>query len=76
MDANGQSRPVTLEANRFNCYKNPLINRQVCGGDFETTVERSQWGITWGLTFGFEDKVRQPLSGDESARFRLGSAWG
>lgn len=54
----GQSRPVTLKANRFNCYKNPLINRQVCGGDFETTVERSQWGITWGLTFGFEDKVR------------------
>jgi polyisoprenoid-binding protein YceI len=43
---------------RFNCYQNPLIKRQVCGGDFETTVERSQWGILWGLNFGFEDKVR------------------
>jgi len=21
-------------------------------------VQRSQWGITWGTTFGFEDKVR------------------
>jgi polyisoprenoid-binding protein YceI len=54
----GQTRPVTLKASRFNCYLSPLINRQVCGGDFETTVERSNWGITWGIPFGFEDKVR------------------
>ncbi|MDM0074903.1 YceI family protein [Variovorax sp. J2P1-59] len=54
----GQSKPVTLKANRFNCYTSPLINRQICGGDFETTVERSNWGITWGIPFGFEDKVR------------------
>ncbi len=54
----GKSRPIVLKANRFNCYQNPLIKRQVCGGDFETTVERSQWGIVWGLAFGFEDKVR------------------
>ncbi|MDM0001485.1 YceI family protein [Variovorax sp. J22P240] len=54
----GQSRPVTLKANRFNCYLSPLINRQICGGDFETMVERSNWGITWGIPFGFEDKVR------------------
>ena len=54
----GQTKPVLLKANRFNCYLNPLIKRQVCGGDFETTIERSQWGILWGLNFGFEDKVR------------------
>ena len=54
----GQTRPVTLKAVRFNCYLSPLINRQVCGGDFETTVQRSDWGITWGLNFGFENKVK------------------
>lgn len=53
----GQTRPVVLKASRFNCYLSPLMNRQTCGGDFETTVERSNWGITWGLAFGFEDKV-------------------
>ncbi|WP_162595254.1 YceI family protein [Variovorax sp. PBL-E5] len=53
----GQTRPVTLKASRFGCYISPLINRQVCGGDFETTVQRSQFGILWGLNFGFEDKV-------------------
>ncbi|WP_256330506.1 YceI family protein [Variovorax sp. YR216] len=54
----GQAHPVTLKAVRFNCYISPLINRQTCGGDFEATVQRSQWGITWGTTFGFEDKVK------------------
>ena len=54
----GKTLPVLLKAARFNCYLNPLINRQVCGGDFETTIERSQWGLTWGINFGFEDRVR------------------
>jgi polyisoprenoid-binding protein YceI len=54
----GQSHPVTLKAQRFNCYVNPMIRRETCGGDFETTISRSQWGINWGLTFGFEDQVR------------------
>lgn len=54
----GQSRPVKLTASRFGCYMSPLINRQICGGDFETTVERSQWGVTWGIPFGFEDKIK------------------
>ncbi len=54
----GKTRPIMLKASRFNCYQNPLIKRQVCGGDFEATIERSQWGILWGLNFGFEDKVK------------------
>ncbi|MES2533646.1 MAG: YceI family protein [Pseudomonadota bacterium] len=54
----GKALPISLKANRFNCYLNPLINRQVCGGDFETTILRSQWGLTWGINFGFEDRVR------------------
>ena len=54
----GQTRPIKLKANRFGCYLSPLIKRQVCGGDFETTVQRSDWGINWGIPFGFENKVR------------------
>ncbi|WP_436306369.1 MULTISPECIES: YceI family protein [unclassified Variovorax] len=54
----GQTRPIKLKASRFGCYLSPLIKRQVCGGDFETIVERSEWGITWGINFGFENKVR------------------
>ena len=54
----GRTHPVTLIANRFGCYVSPLLKRQVCGGDFEARIERSRWGITWGLSFGFEDTVR------------------
>jgi len=54
----GKTFPVTLKALKFNCYINPLHRREVCGGDFETEILRSQWGVMWGLQFGFEDKVR------------------
>lgn len=52
-----QTHPVTLKARRFNCYVNPMLKRETCGGDFDTTILRSQWGINWGLNFGFEDQV-------------------
>lgn len=54
----GQTHPVVLKAMKFNCYVNPLVKREVCGGDFETRIQRSQWGVLWGLQFGFEDDVR------------------
>jgi polyisoprenoid-binding protein YceI len=54
----GRTNEVVLRVNRFGCYTSPLIKRQVCGGDFETRVQRSLWGIDWGLSFGFEDEVR------------------
>jgi polyisoprenoid-binding protein YceI len=48
---------VTLKATTFNCYDNPMLKREVCGGDFETTIKRSQWGMTYGLP-GIPDDVR------------------
>lgn len=50
--------PVVLKATRFNCYLNPLLRRETCGGDFETTIKRSQWGMRWGLDAGVPDEVR------------------
>jgi polyisoprenoid-binding protein YceI len=53
----GKTLPLTLKAIRFNCYESPQLKREICGGDFETTFQRSQWGMTWGLDFGFPDTV-------------------
>ncbi|MCM5681734.1 YceI family protein [Schlegelella sp. S2-27] len=47
----GTSAPVSLKAVRFNCYRNPLFGREVCGGDFEATVKRSDFGMSFGLPF-------------------------
>ena len=54
----GATHPVTLKASHFNCYTHPLLKREVCGGDFETTIKRSQWGISYGLAGGVPDDVR------------------
>jgi polyisoprenoid-binding protein YceI len=54
----GKTHPVTLKATNFNCYINAMLKREVCGGDFETTLKRSQWGVDYGLQFGFPDDVR------------------
>ena len=44
----GKSLPVTMHAVRFNCYQNRTVKREICGGDFETTISRSQFGFTLG----------------------------
>jgi polyisoprenoid-binding protein YceI len=55
----GKTHPVVLKAMKFNCYLAPLLKqREVCGGDFEANILRSQWDILWGLQVGFEDNVR------------------
>lgn len=45
----GVTNPVTLKALGFNCYDNPFVKREVCGGDFEAIVKRSLFGLNWGL---------------------------
>lgn len=54
----GKTHPVTLKATNFNCYTNPIFKREVCGGDFETVIQRSQWGIRYGLPAVAPDNVR------------------
>lgn len=55
---NGKTNPVTLKASNFNCYQNPMLKREVCGGDFETTITRSQFGVNYGLQYGFPDAMK------------------
>ena len=52
----GKSAPVELKAVGFNCYDSPWTKKQVCGGDFETTLKRSAWGMEYGLP-GIPDEV-------------------
>ena len=54
----GKTQPVTLKASNFNCYTNPMLKREVCGGDFETTITRTQYGMSYGLNYGLPDNIR------------------
>ncbi len=54
----GKTNPVTLKATGFNCYDSPMLKREVCGGDFEAVIDRTQWGIDYGLAYGFPKNVK------------------
>ena len=54
----GKTNPVTLKANNFNCYNSPMLKREVCGGDFETTFDRTAFGLNYGIDWGFPKNVR------------------
>ncbi|MBT0568974.1 polyisoprenoid-binding protein [Curvibacter sp. CHRR-16] len=54
----GKTNPVVLKATKFNCYENPMIKREVCGGDFEATIDRTAFGMDYGVQWGFPKNVR------------------
>jgi polyisoprenoid-binding protein YceI len=53
----GATHPVTLKTQRYNCFQHTMLKREVCGGDFETTILRSRWGMNWGTNI-VADEVR------------------
>jgi polyisoprenoid-binding protein YceI len=54
----GKTNPVVLKANGFGCYNHPQLKREVCGGDFETTIDRTAYGMNFGIDWGFPKNVR------------------
>lgn len=54
----GKTKPVVLKATNFNCYMNPMLKREVCGGDFQTTIQRSDYGMGWGVDLGIPAAVK------------------
>ena len=53
----GVRQPLTLRALRFACETREMLQREVCGGDFEAQIERSAFGAVFGLPF-VADRVR------------------
>ncbi len=54
----GKTQPVTFKANQFNCYDSPILKREVCGGDFEATIDRTDFGVDYMADMGFAKRVR------------------
>jgi len=57
----GVSKPLALSASNFACRTDATLKREVCGGDFEAEILRSDYGSTFGLPF-VGDKVRLLIS--------------
>ena len=54
----GVTKPVTLKINSFLCKQHPMTKKEVCGADASATINRSDFGITYGANFGFKPEVK------------------
>jgi len=52
----GVTKPVTLTINTFKCAPD-RSGREKCGADAVTTLNREDFGVTFGKAFGFDMKV-------------------
>lgn len=58
-----KTQPVTIKANKFICYPNAMLQkRETCGGDFEAVIDRTAFGVNYGVDYGFPKQVRLVMS--------------
>lgn len=54
----GVTKPVTLTINKFKCIQHPMLKREVCGADASATFNRADFGIDYGVKYGFDMNVK------------------
>lgn len=62
----GVTKPVRLTINSFKCAPN-RSGGEVCGADALATIDRSEWGVNFGQSFGFDMKVTLRISVEANA---------
>jgi len=58
----GVSKPVTLKINSFLCKPNPMSKKEVCGADASAQINREDFGVSYGKSFGFKMDVKLLIS--------------
>ncbi len=53
----GVTKPVTLSIHSFLCKINPMSKKEVCGADASGTINRGDFGISFGQAYGFNMSV-------------------
>ena len=53
----GVTRKVTLNVSKLRCGKHPMFPRTLCGADLQTTIKRSDYGMTHSIP-GIGDEIR------------------
>lgn len=54
----GVSKPVTLTIRSFKCMTHPMKKIEFCGADAVGTINREDFGVGWGKSFGFKMDVK------------------
>jgi polyisoprenoid-binding protein YceI len=45
----GVTKPVFLRISSFKCMMHPMLKREVCGADVHTEIDRTEFGIGYGV---------------------------
>jgi polyisoprenoid-binding protein YceI len=54
----GVTRPLTLTIRSFKCRPHPLEkSKELCGADAHASIDRDDFGVSWGKKMGFDMKV-------------------
>jgi len=54
----GVTKPLTLKINQFKCIIHPMTKKEVCGADASATFNRSDFGVSYGDKYGFNQQVK------------------
>ncbi len=54
----GVTRPVTLTIKSFKCMPHPMLKEEFCGADASGTINRDDFGISFGKEMGFRMETR------------------
>jgi polyisoprenoid-binding protein YceI len=49
---------LILTINQFKCMVHPMTKKEVCGADASATLNRSDYGVSWGDKLGFKQEVK------------------
>ncbi len=58
LELHGVSKPVKLKINSFLCKPNPMNKKETCGADASATINREDFGVSYGKAFGFKQEVK------------------
>ena len=58
LDLHGVSRPVRLTIDSFLCKPNPMSKKEICGANATATINREEFGVSYGKELGFRQEVK------------------
>jgi polyisoprenoid-binding protein YceI len=53
----GVTKPVMLKIESFKCKPHPMLKKEVCGANASGTINRKDFGVSYGEAFGFDMNV-------------------
>lgn len=57
LELHGVTKPVKLKIDRFLCKPNPMSKKETCGANATATLNRDEFGVSYGKALGFKQDV-------------------